>query len=104
MTQPPLTPGEILVLVDGESSGEVLTLMGGGIPGNTGPQGPKGDKGDPGDGGGITEHVGQADPHPQYATEAYLDTRISSHESDTTPHAVYDDGPSFSLLYQNAKV
>jgi hypothetical protein len=29
---------------------------------------------------------------------------ITAHLSDTTPHSVYDDGPSLALLYENAKV
>ena len=29
---------------------------------------------------------------------------INAHLASLTPHAVYDDGPSFLLLYQNAKV
>lgn len=33
-----------------------------------------------------------------------VDAAISSHINDSTPHPAYDDGPSFLLLYQNAKV
>lgn len=33
-----------------------------------------------------------------------IDSVMASHINDTTPHPVYDDGPSFVLLYQNAKV
>lgn len=29
---------------------------------------------------------------------------LSAHINDSTPHPVYDDGPSLDLLYQNAKV
>lgn len=29
---------------------------------------------------------------------------IHTHINSPTPHPVYDDGPSFELLYQNAKV
>lgn len=29
---------------------------------------------------------------------------LAAHISDPTPHPAYDDGPSFLLLYQNAKV
>lgn len=29
---------------------------------------------------------------------------LAAHISDPTPHPVYDDGPSFVLRYQNAKV
>jgi hypothetical protein len=33
-----------------------------------------------------------------------IDSVMASHINDTTPHPVYDDGPSLVLLYQNAKV
>mgnify|MGYP003406485997 CR=1 len=29
---------------------------------------------------------------------------LDDHIADLTPHAVYDDGPSLTLLYENAKV
>ena len=29
---------------------------------------------------------------------------VQNHVDDLTPHPVYDDGPSFTLLYENAKV
>lgn len=29
---------------------------------------------------------------------------LALHVNDPTPHPAYDDGPSFALLYQNAKV
>lgn len=29
---------------------------------------------------------------------------LSAHRNSLTPHPVYDDGPSLTLLYQNAKV
>lgn len=32
------------------------------------------------------------------------DSSLLSHIQDTTPHPVYDDGPSLALLYKNAKV
>ena len=32
------------------------------------------------------------------------DANIFAHINDSTPHPVYDDGPSLLLLYQNAKV
>lgn len=32
------------------------------------------------------------------------DVMILAHIADQTPHSVYDDGPSLSLLYENAKV
>lgn len=40
-----------------------------------------GDPGDPPDDGSLAEHI-----------------------NSLTPHPVYDDGPSFELLYENAKV
>ena len=33
-----------------------------------------------------------------------IDSVMASHIRDKTPHPVYDDGPSFALLYNNAKV
>lgn len=33
-----------------------------------------------------------------------VDSAISAHVNDTTPHPVYDDGPSLILLWMNAKV
>lgn len=32
------------------------------------------------------------------------DTALAAHIASTTPHPVYDDGPSLLLLYNNAKV
>lgn len=29
---------------------------------------------------------------------------LTEHIEDPTPHLAYDDGPSFALIYQNAKV
>lgn len=29
---------------------------------------------------------------------------LADHVNDTTPHPVYDDGPSLLLIYENAKV
>lgn len=29
---------------------------------------------------------------------------VLAHIADETPHSVYDEGPSFTLLYENAKV
>lgn len=36
--------------------------------------------------------------------EPVTDEALLAHINDTTPHPVYDDGPSLVLLYQNAKV
>lgn len=33
-----------------------------------------------------------------------LRSDLTNHIEDLQPHPAYDDGPSFSLLYQNAKV
>lgn len=52
--------------------------------GPRGPTGPQGEQGPPGEFGGQIE--------------------LAEHILDETPHPVYDDGPSFALLYQNAKV
>jgi hypothetical protein len=41
------------------------------------------------------------DPGTDDATAIGL---ITSHLADTTPHPVYDDGPSLVLVYENAKV
>lgn len=32
------------------------------------------------------------------------DAAIAAHIADATPHPIYDDGPSLTLLYENAKV
>lgn len=37
------------------------------------------------------------------AVEA-VEAAVTAHISSTSPHPIYDDGPSFILLYQNAKV
>lgn len=55
-----------------------------GPPGPPGPAGPAGPAGLSGD------------------QEA--DNLVTEHVLDETPHPAYDDGPSFLLLYQNAKV
>lgn len=36
--------------------------------------------------------------------DAAIDAVMTSHVNSSTPHPVYDDGPSFLLLYHNAKV
>lgn len=36
--------------------------------------------------------------------EATATEMILAHIADLTPHSVYDDGPSLSLIYENAKV
>jgi hypothetical protein len=33
-----------------------------------------------------------------------IPTNLADHVNDPLPHPVYDDGPSFLLLYENAKV
>jgi hypothetical protein len=37
-------------------------------------------------------------------TSAFVAAAVRAHINSTTPHPVYDDGPSLLLLYQNAKV
>jgi hypothetical protein len=51
------------------------------VPGVPGPPGPAGEPGSPGDAEAVAAHI-----------------------ADPTPHAVYDEGPSLLLLYENAKV
>lgn len=43
---------------------------------------------------------------PYFSTDAneIIESAIEDHINSETPHAVYDDGPSFVLLYQNGKV
>jgi hypothetical protein len=43
---------------------------------------------------------------PTASTPVEYPTAVSlaEHEADVTPHAVYDNGPSLVLIYQNAKV
>lgn len=36
--------------------------------------------------------------------DVVIDEVMAAHINDTSPHPVYDDGPSLVLLYQNAKV
>jgi len=59
--------------------------------GTVGPQGEPGPPGTPGAPGAPGNNV---------EFEAALD----DHRNDRSPHPVYDDGPSFLLLYMNAKV
>lgn len=69
-------------------SGIELEVM---LTSNLGPPGPKGDKGDKGDEG----DVGPQGP---------MDPSLPAHVLAELPHPVYDDGASFVLLYENAKV
>lgn len=74
---------DIVVVIE-EAPPEIdVTVSETGLVGTSGPIGPKGDPGDPGISG---------------------DLMLTDHLDDSTPHPVYDDGPSFLLLYQNAKV
>ena len=43
---------------------------------------------------------GSASPADSYA----IQQAINAHVNSDLPHPVYDDGPSFLLLYENAKV
>lgn len=38
------------------------------------------------------------------AVDSAVTAAVSAHVNDTTPHPVYDEGPSLLLLWQNAKV
>ena len=66
-------------------SGQIVDL-GVSIVSPPGPQGPPGPPGPPG-------------PDSQGTSEAVI-----THINSTSPHPVYDDGPSLFLLYENAKV
>lgn len=55
---------------------------------NMGPPGPKGNVGD----------VGPQGP------QGPMDPGLPDHIASLLPHPVYDDGPSLTLLYENAKV
>lgn len=39
-----------------------------------------------------------------WVSDETIRAAVQAHVNDTTPHPVYDDGPSLLLLYQNAKV
>jgi hypothetical protein len=36
--------------------------------------------------------------------EGEIPVDLESHVNDPTPHPAYDNGPSFTIIYQNAKV
>lgn len=60
-------------------------------------------------GDGITpwnklRYVGQDSTPIPTTGNAGLDAVILEHVRSVAPHPVYDEGPSFLLLYQNAKV
>jgi hypothetical protein len=40
----------------------------------------------------------------EYFSGEGSDTDLQEHVDSDTPHPVYDDGPSLTLLYENAKV
>lgn len=60
----------------------------------------------------LDAHKADPDAHPQYATQEWVianvppadETMLAEHINSPTPHPAYDDGPSFLLLYNNAKV
>lgn len=54
-------------------------------------------------GDGITRWV-DLEGFATQSGEAGEVTDLPSHIDSATPHPVYDDGPSLSLLYENAKV
>lgn len=79
------------------------------LPGPPGPEGPPGDEGDPGPPGepGEPGPVGpQGIPGPPGANGQVGVTEpvFEAHVNSELPHTVYDDGASFLLLYENAKV
>jgi hypothetical protein len=41
---------------------------------------------------------------PYLAGEGSGEMELEAHVESVTPHPVYDDGPSLTLLYENAKV
>lgn len=60
-------------------------------------------------GDGVTpwaqlKYVGQGSAPVQTTGNVDLDAAILAHIRNSTPHPVYDDGPSLVLLYQNAKI
>lgn len=76
-------PPDIVVVLEGAPPDIDVTVSEVALGGPKGEQGEQGEQGDPGP-----------------AAELILDNHINS----PLPHPVYDDGPSFFLLYQNAKV
>lgn len=50
----------------------------------------------------IDRGATQAMVDAAFATEG--GTALTNHVNSETPHPVYDDGPSLTLLYENAKV
>lgn len=54
-------------------------------------------------GDGVTPWVELDYFNPEQPTDASNAT-LPEHVNSLTPHPVYDDGPSFELLYENAKV
>ncbi len=76
-------PPEIVVVIEESPPVVGVVVSEVGLVGPKGPEGPPGPPGPPGS-----------------SASALLDEHINSE----LPHPVYDDGPSFELLYQNAKV
>lgn len=58
---------------------------------NTGPPGPEGPQGEQG-------------PQGEYGVGEGEESSLPEHIEAELPHPVYDDGASFILLYENAKV
>lgn len=71
-----------------------------------GPPGPPGSPGINGARGptGVTGAQGPIGVPGQDADISIPLLALDAHLDDLTPHPVYDDGPSLTLLYQNAKV
>lgn len=69
---------------------------------------PELDEGEPGleeDTGNFKIGPGRWNDLPSYKPYSETsDQALFDHINSLTPHPVYDDGPSFELLYENAKV
>lgn len=53
----------------------------------------------------VTEAPGPpGPPGPPGADGADGSVAVQAHLDDPTPHAVYDEGPDLTLIYENAKV
>lgn len=57
-----------------------------------------------GDGISVWSDLAYFVPYDPDGSTGTSDVTLAAHIASATPHPVYDDGPSFELLYQNAKV